>query len=188
MVALVESTTCQTIATVPQVYELVGDDVVRRWERLGDMDSKIHWQYGAEADALISEGVPSMLVYKAIAIKVGKSSQVIRKAYYTYKAFTKEMRDKYELCPYSVFQIARTHEQPEAVLIDYIENNASVDEIEVKYPVVTDKDIEAEFTQRGYSRMFYGVYREIYFLDPFLKDRCEDCIREIEAILKEANK
>jgi hypothetical protein len=98
MVALVESTTCQTILTVPQVYELVGDDVVRRWERLGDMDSKIHWQYGAEADALISEGVPSMLVYKAIAIKVGKSSQVIRKAYYTYTAFTKETRAKYDAC------------------------------------------------------------------------------------------
>jgi hypothetical protein len=176
------------ITTVPQVFALVGDDVCARWEKLGDLDSKIHWQYGQEAEALIAEGVPAMLVYKAIAIKSVKKSQTIRKSYYTFKAFTPEQRAKYELCPYSIFQIARTQEEPEKVLQEYINNRASVDEMEIVYPEIADKMFEAEFESRGYPRMFYSIYREIYLIDPFLKQRVIENLNEIEEIIKQVNK
>jgi len=85
---VVDSNNPKHAVTVPALLELVGETTRAKWRAIGDMDSKIHWQYGAEADALISEGYPAMVVYKAIAIEAGKSSQTIRKAYYTFTSFT----------------------------------------------------------------------------------------------------
>jgi len=176
------------ITTVPQVFALVGDEVCARWERLGEIDSKTHWAYGLEAEALIAENVPAMLAYKAIAIKAGKRSQTIRKAYYTFKSFTPEQRQKYELCPYSVFQIARTQNKPEEVLQEYIDKRASVDEMEISYPEVVNDDLENEFKSRGYPRIFYGIYREIFGIEPFLKARVLEHLQGINEILEQVNK
>ena len=187
MTALVQSTTRPLVTTVPEVFALVGETVCARWEAIGQMDSKVHWAYGMEAESLITEGVPSMLAYKAIAIKAGKNSQTIRKAYYTYTAFTKEQRAKYDACPYSVFAIARNQPDPEKVLQEYVNNRCSLDELEVIYPERGDETLEREFIERGYPRMFYGIYREIFGIDPFLKARCEEAMREILDIIKQAN-
>lgn len=175
----------QSVKTVPQLFELVGEKTCARWEELGRLDSKIHWNYGIEADQLIAEGIHAMLVYKAIAIKAGKSSQTIRKAYYTYKAFTAEQREKYKLCPYSVFAHARTQKKPEVVLQYYLDNMASVDEVETVFPVIEDEEFEKEFSSKGYPRMFYGIYREAYGIDPFLRARIEEHLQGIAEILKQ---
>lgn len=185
---MVQNTTLPLVTTVPQVFALVGDEVCARWEALGQADSKIHWQYGAEAEALIAESIPAMLAYKAIAIKAGKRAVTIRQAYYTYIAFTDEQRAKYELCPYSVFRIARSQDDPEAVLKHYIDTRASVDEMEITYPENADKDIENEFQRRGYPRIFYGIYREIWGVGDFLKARAIELMNELSEIIKEANK
>lgn len=177
----------QPVTTVPQVFALVGEDVCLRWESLGQMDSKVHWAYGAEAEQLISENVPAGLVYKAIGIKAGKSSQTIRKAYYTFKAFTPEQRDQYALCPYSIFQHARTQKKPEKVLQHYINNRTSVDEIEALFPVIENEELEKEFSTRGYPRMFYGIYREAWGIDPFFKARIEEHLTEIKNIFEQVN-
>jgi len=129
-----------------------------------------------------------MLAYKAIAIKAGKSSQTIRKAYYTFKAFTAEQRKQYDLCPYSVFQIARTQDDPEEVLKEYIDKRASVDELELSYPEITNKELEKEFKARGYPRIYYGIYREIYGIDEFLKNRVIEHLQGISEILEQVNK
>lgn len=184
---LVESTTRHNL-TVPQLFDMVGDDTTRRWEVLGQTDSKVHWAYGAEADALIAEGFAAMTVYKAIAIKAGKGSQTIRKAYYTYKAFDAQTREKYDLAPYSVFQHARTQKEPIKVLEHYIQNRASLDEIEKLYPIIEDEEFEKYFNGQGYPRIFYGIAREIYGIDPFMKARVEEHLHDIRIILDEVNK
>lgn len=176
------------ITTVPQVFDLVGPDVTARWEKLGDMDSKIHWSYGREAEALIAERVPKMLAFKAIAIKAGKGSQTVRKAYYTFIAFTDEQRKDFDLCPYSIFLIARGQSNPEEVLQYYIDHRASVDEVEIEYPEVGDNEIEKEFIARGYPRYFYGIYREIYGISPFLKAIVQEHLDDIADIIKQVNK
>jgi hypothetical protein len=172
--------------TVADIWKAVGEEVTTRWETLGQMDSKVHWQYGAEAAELIDE-FPAMAVYKAIAIKAGKSSQTIRKAYYTFKAFDAETRVKYEACPYSIFQHARTQDNPIDILEYYINNRSSVDEVEAVYPEIENRDFENEFQAQGISRIFYGVYREVYGIEPFLKARVMEHIKEIEAIIKQVN-
>ena len=176
------------LTTVPQVFQLVGEDVCARWENLGNMDSKVHWAYGKEADDLISEGVPNMLVYKAIAIKAGKRSQTIRKAWYTWKQFTPEQREKYNLAPYSVFQHAATCKNPEKVLQHYIDNRASVDEVELVFPSAHENEaLEKEFDELGFGRMFYGIYREVWGIDPKIKKKIISYLTVIQRLINEAN-
>lgn len=178
-----------TITTVPQVFDLVGDEVCARWETLGTMDSKVHWQYGAEAESLIAENVPALLVYKAIAIKAGKNSQTIRKAYYTYKAFTAEQRNKYNLAPYSVFKHAATCKDKEKVLQHYIDNRSSVDEIETVFPATPENEaMDTEFRKLDLPRMFYGIYREIWGIDPAKKKKVITYLAVIKRIIDEVNK
>ena len=176
-----------TRVTVPQLYQAVGEERVARWQTLGIADDKIQWQYGAECEEIIPE-FPAMLVYKAIAIATGKSSQTIRKAYATYKAYTKEQREKYNLVPYSVFAHARMTEDKEAVLDYYIEHQSTPDEIEEKFPIVDNKEIEADFKKTGVDRIFYSVYREIYGLDVISKSLAIEYIKKLQEIIREANK
>jgi hypothetical protein len=176
--------------TVPQLLEAVGDEVITRWESLAETETKIQWAYGREADALIPE-FPAMIVYKAIAVKTGKSAESIRKYYYTYKAFTDAEREKYEVIPYSFFAHARLYKAPIEVLDYCMDKRASLDEIERVFPVTEyegDKEFDRDFTAQGFSRIFYGVWREIYAADPFLKARAVESIKELEAIIKELNK
>ena len=49
--------------TIGKIYQFVGEDALSRWEALGQTDSDIHWAYGMEANALVEQGIPSMLVY-----------------------------------------------------------------------------------------------------------------------------
>ncbi len=185
---LVQNTT--QVTTVPQVFALVGDDVVARWERLGEIDSRTHWAYGAEAEALIAEGIPAMLVYKAIAIKAGKKSETIRQAYYTFKAFTPAEREQYALAPYSVFRHAKDTDNKIAVLEHYINNRASVDEIETVYPARNEEDAEADREFRAYDlpRMFFGIYREIYGVKPAIKNKVISYLKVINRIIEAVNK
>lgn len=183
---VVKNTTPERV-TVPQLLLAVGEKVIARWEALGQTDDKIQWQYGAEADALIPE-FPAMVVYKAIAIKTGRTSQTIRKAWYTYKAFTPELRERYNLVPYSVFAHARMKDNPEEILKYYVEHQSTPDEIEEKFPIVEDEDIETAFKSAGIDRIFYSVFREVYGYDPFLKARVMEYIKEIQTIIREANK
>lgn len=178
----------QTVNTVPEVFALVGDEVCAKWEKLGDMDSKIHWQYGMEAEALIAEGVRAMLVYKAIAIKAGKSSETIKRAYYTFCAFTAEQRKQYDLAPYSVFRHAAQCDDPESVLRHYIDNRTSVDEVETVYPLEGGKEIEAEFKALDYPRWAYGIFREIFGIDPAKKKKVLLYLAVIKRIIDEVNK
>lgn len=179
---VVKNTTPERL-TVQQLLAVVGDKVIARWEALGQTDDKIQWQYGAEADAIIPE-FPPMVVYKAIAIKTGRTSQTIRKAYYTYKAFTAAQREQYNLVPYSVFAHARMKDNPEEVLKYYVEHQSTPDEIEEKFPIVEDEEMEKAFKAAGLDRIFYSVFREMYGIDPFLKARIMDNIREIQDILR----
>jgi len=172
--------------TVPQIYQAVGEEITHRWEALGQMDSKVHWSYGAEADALIPE-FPAMLVYKAIALKAGRTSQTIRKAYYTFKRFDNAIREKYNLCPYTIFQHAATQKDPIKVLEHYVAHR-SVDEIETVFPLIENEELEKEFMSYNYPRIFYGIVRETYGLEPFLKARVNECLKEIQQIIEEANK
>ena len=177
------------ITTVPQVFALVGDDVIAKWERLGEIDSKTHWAYGAEAEALIAEGVPAMLVYKAIAIKTGKRSETIRQAYYTFRAYTPAEREKYAAAPYSVFRHAKDTDDKIAVLEHYINNRASVDEIETVFPAreAEEADIEREFRALDMPRMFYGIYREIYGASPAVVKKVISYLRVLKRIIDEVN-
>lgn len=184
---VVENTNCKTI-TVPQLLDMVGDNVRAKWRAIGDMDSKIHWQYGAEADALISEGYPAMVVYKAIAIEAGKSSQTVRKAYCTYASFTADQRKKYELCPYSVFAHARTQKEPESVLQYYLDNRASVDEIEAVYPENSGDEFDVYFNVLGYPRIYYGIMREAYGLPQEKIEKIAVLLDGITKIINEAYK
>jgi len=178
------------ITTVPQVFALVGDDVIAKWEKLGEIDSRTHWAYGAEAEALISEGVPAMLVYKAIAIKAGKKSETIRQAYYTFRAYSPAEREKYALAPYSVFRHAKDTDDKIAVLEHYITARASVDEIETVYPARDAEDAEAdrEFRALDFPRMFFGIYREIYGASPALVKKVVSYLRVLKRIIDEVNK
>lgn len=174
--------------TINEIYTLVGEDVTSRWEALGQTDSDVHWAYGMEAEALIPE-FPNGLVYKAIAKKAGKSSQTIRKSYYTYKAFDKDIREKYKLCPYSIFQHARTQDDPEEVLKYYLDNRASVDEVEIQFPEgMEGEPIEEEFKRQGLDRaLFFGIFREIFGIDAFSRARVIEYLREIQEVIKKAN-
>ncbi len=174
------------IDTVPALLQAVGDDVQTRWETLGQADGKIHWAYGREADALISEGAKVGIVCKAIAIKAGKSFETIRKAYYTYKRFTDTQRDQFHLCPYSIFQHAATTKRPVEVLQYYLDNRTSVEEIETVFPPMMD-DVQKAFVTSGYPRIFYGVYREIYGLDELKRREAQGHIDALNKIIQEAN-
>lgn len=173
--------------TVPQLFDAVGEEVVARWQTLGIADDKIQWQYGEECEALIPEFAP-MLVYKALAIATGKTSQTIRKAYYTYKAYDAEIRKKYNLVPYSVFAHARMLDNKEAVLDYYMEHQSTPDEIEEKYPVVGSKELEQEFQSYGIDRIFYSIFREVFGLDVISKSQVIEHIKGIQRIIREANK
>lgn len=184
---MVKNTTPERV-TVPQLLLAVGEKVIARWEALGQTDDKIQWQYGAEADALVPE-FPPMTVYKAIAIKTGRTAQTIRKAYYTYKAFTAEQREKYNLVPYAVFAHARLKDKPEEVLKYYVEHQSTPDEIEEKFPIIEgEEEVEAAFRVERLDRIFYSVFREAYGLPPFLKARVIEHIKDIQEIIREANK
>lgn len=184
----VESTLSQ-IATVPALLEFVGETVQNRWVAIGQTDSKVHWQYGKEAEALISEGARVGVVCKAIAVKAGRSSQTIRKAYYTYTSFTAEERKQYDLCPYSIFQHARTQEKPLEVLQYYIDHQSSVDEIETVYPEIgEDAEFDKYFASTKLPRIFYGIERELYGINPIWKQEADEHIRQIIEIIEKANR
>ena len=180
---VVENTTPQT---VPQLIDAVGERTVARWQTLGLTDDKIQWQYGAECAALIPKYSP-MLVYKAIAIHTGKTTQTIRKAYYTYKAFDEATREKYNLVPYAVFAHARLADDKEAILKYYMDHQSTPDEIAEKYPVTADPDIEKEFQEVGVDRTFYSIFREIFGLDTITKSLIIEHIKKIQELIREAN-
>ena len=176
------------IDTVPALLKAVGEETCNRWVALGQTDSKIHWAYGREVDALVSEGARVGIVCKAIAVKAGKDSQTIRKAWYTFKAYTDEERKEYDLAPYSVFQQARTQDDKIAVLKYYIENRASVDEIMTQYPEVEDKDFDKYFKTTGYPRIFYGIERELFGIDPVWKQEADQHLKALQEIIERFNK
>lgn len=177
------------ITTVPALFDAVGEDVCNRWVAIGNTDNKVHWQYGLEAEALISEGARVGVVCKAIAIKAGRSSETVRKAYYTYTAFTAAERKQYDLCPYSVFQHARTQDEPLKVLQYYIDHQSSVDEIETVYPEIgTDKEFDKYFAATKLPRIFYGIERELYGIDPIWKQEADEHIRQLAEIIERVNK
>lgn len=176
------------ITTVPALLAAVGDDTCNRWVAIGQTDSKVHWQYGREAEALISEGARVGVVCKAIAIKAGRSFETIRKAYYTFTSFTDAERKEYDLCPYSVFQHARTQEKPVEVLKYYIEHQSSVDEIEAVYPEIgADAEFDKYFTATKLPRIFYGIERELYGADPLWKNEADEHIRQLAEIIRKVN-
>lgn len=176
-----------TPVTVPQLYAAVGEEVVARWQTLGITDDKIQWQYGEECEMLIPEFSP-MLVYKAIAIATGRTIQTIRKAYYTYKAYTKEQREKYNIVPYSVFAHARLTDEKEEVLKYYMEHQSTPDEIAEKFPIIENKELEAEFKGHGFDRLFYSVFREVFNYDVISKSEVLKHIKAIQDIIREANR
>ncbi len=183
----VESALSQ-IATVPALLEFVGDTVQNRWVAIGQTDSKVHWRYGWEAEQLISEGARVGVVCKAIAVKAGKSSETIRKAFYTYTSFTAEERKQYDLCPYSIFQHARTQEKPLEVLQYYIDHQASVDEIETVYPEISkDAEFDKYFVGTKLPRIFYGIERELYGIDPIWKQEADEHIKALNEIIQKVN-
>jgi hypothetical protein len=178
-----------SITTVPALLAMVGEATCNRWVAIGQTDSKVHWQYGKEAEALISEGARVGVVCKAIAVKAGRSSETVRKAYYTYTSFTEAERKQYDLCPYSIFQHARTQEKPLEVLQYYIDNQASVDEVETVYPPIgDDKEFDTYFNATKYPRYFYGICRELYGIDPIWKQEADEHLKALNEIIKQVNK
>lgn len=171
----------QKIWTVNMVY---GEfpEAVSRWEALGQADTNIHWAYGQEADALITHGVPAMLVYAAIGRKAGVKSQTIRKAYYTWKTFTDAQREQYHLVPYSVFRHARTCDNPEAVLEYYVnEGGVSVDEIEIVFPANEEAE---EFEKADYPRYLVGAWRRLVGLPATIRTQAEFHLREFARLVE----
>jgi hypothetical protein len=186
----VDSTHLSEIDTVPALLSFVGENVCNRWVAIGQTDSKVHWQYGREADALISEGARVGVVCKAIAVKAGKSFETIRKAYYTYKGYTADQRRQYDLAPYSVFEHARRCDKPLEVLQYYIDHQASVDEIERVFPAPEsgEREFEQYFQSTKYPRYLYGVCRELYGIDPIWKQEADEHIRQLLEIIERANR
>lgn len=178
------------ISTVPALLAEVGEGTVARWVAIGQMDSKVHWQYGLEVEALVSEGARVGLVCKAIAKKAGKSFETIRKAYYTFIKFTAEDREKYNLCPYSIFQHAARQKDPYKVLQYYIDHaGPSVEEVEAVYPPPSeDEEFEKYFEDSKYPRFFYRICREIWGIEPIWKQEAEEHIRALVEIIERANK
>ena len=172
------------ITTVPQLYAAIGDDIVNRWQALGEASDKIHWKIGEEADALISEWFPPMLVYKAIALKVGKKAVTVRHIYYTYKAFDKQTREKYHLVPFTVFNHARMTDDKIEVLEHYLQSQ-SVDEVETVFPIAGDKSVETDFRKMEYPRCFYGIYRETYYLPDARRVRISELLNEIKKLMED---
>lgn len=176
------------INTVPDLLNAVGEDTCNRWVAIGQADSNIHWAYGRECDALISEGAKPGLVYKAIAVKAGRDSQTIRKAYYTWKAYTDAERKEYYLAPYSVFQQARTQEDKIDVLKYYIEKRASVDDVITQYPEIENKEFDAYFKSTKLPRIFYGIERELWGIDPIWKQEADQHIKALREIVERFDK
>lgn len=166
--------------SVSKVYEQF-PEAVARWEALGDRDSSIHWNYGAEANALITAGVPAMLAYSAIGRKAGVTSQTIRKAYYTWQQFPDAVREEYHLVPYSVFRHARTCDDPEAVLRYYVdEGGPSVDEIEAVFKAGEEDEQE----KTDYPRYTVGIWRRMVGLPADARARAEVLLNELVTILE----
>jgi hypothetical protein len=176
------------INTVPALLTAVGEETCNRWVAIGQTDSKVHWAYGREVDALVSEGAQVGIVCKAIAVKAGKDSQTIRKSWYTWKAFTDDERTKYDLAPFSVFQQARTQENKIEVLEHYINNRASVDEVMVLYPEIEHKDFDVYFKSTKYPRWCYGIERELWGIDPIWKQEADGHIKALVEIAERFNK
>lgn len=156
-------------------------EAVSRWEALGQADGNIQWQYGREASALIDNGVPAMLVYSAIGKKAGVTSQTVRKAYYTWRAFPDAVREQYHLVPYTVFRHARACDNPEEVLQYYVdEGGPSVDEIEQVFPLTE----EAQETVSEFPRYAVGIWRRMVGLPVDARERAEELLRELVTILE----
>ena len=144
--------------TIGKIYQVVGDDAIARWEALGQTDSDIHFAYGREANSLIEQGLPSMLVYVAIGRKAGKSSETIRKSFYTWRAFTGAQREEYHLAPYSVFDHARMCDNPEEVLQYYIAERCSIDEVKALFAAGEE---EKENPYGNTPRYLVGAFRRM---------------------------
>lgn len=181
---LVETTTGYSW-TVAALYQYVGEETLSRWQALGQADSDIHWAYGREAGALIEKGIPAMLVYLAIARKAGKSSQTIRKSYYTYKTFTDAQREEFHNAPYTVFQHARTCDDPDAVLRYYAdEQGCTVDEIEAVFKQGEDEEFKNEFKQSNFPAYLVGAYRRLVGLSKPKRSKAEQLLREFIEVVK----
>ena len=172
------------ISTVPQLYAALGDDILDRWQALGQQSDKIQWEIGKEADALIAEDFRPMLVYKAIALKVGRSSETVRQCYYTFKSFDGQIREKYHLVPYTVFNRARMTDNKIEVLEHYLQSQ-SVDEVETVFPIAGDKSVETDFRKMEYPRCFYGIYRETYYLPDARRVRISELLNEIKKLMED---
>ena len=169
--------------TVQRVYDNFPMNA-QEWESLGQQDSNIHWEYGKHADALIRNGVPNMIAYTAIGRKAGRTSQTIRKAYYTYKAFPDAIREQYHLVPYSVFKHARACEAPEEVLQYYVdEAGCSIDEVEAVFPLTETGDERSEFIKSEFPRYLYGAYRQMIGLNG-KREQAEYHLREFVKIVE----
>ena len=168
--------------TVGKVYDSF-PEAAARWEALGQQDSDIHWAYGREADALIQLSIPAMLVYSAIGKKAGKSSQTIRKSYYTFKTFTDAQREQYCLAPYSVFQHARTWDNPEEVLQYHADEGCSVDEIEEVFKSTEPEEREL-FKQSGFDRYLVGAWRKMIGLSREKRSQAEYHLKAFQELVK----
>lgn len=170
------------VYTVTELFSAVGDDITNRWESIGQAYDVLHWRLAEEAFELIPE-FPAMLVYKAIGIKTGISEQVVRKAYKTYMKFDKVTRDAHPLCPYSVFQHARTQDDPISVLDYYEAHRPSVRELESVFPVIRDEETEQDLRTMEYPRYFYGILREMRGLLPEQQLQIKAYLSNIKKIL-----
>jgi len=170
--------------TIGKIYQFVGEDTLSRWEALGQTDSDIHWAYGMEANALVEQGIPSMLVYVAIGRKAGKSAETIRKSFYTWRAYTGAQREEYHLAPYSVFDHARMCEKPEEVLQYYIAEQCGFDEIKAAFRAGEE---EKEFPYSDFPRYLAGAYRQMLGWKTENRKRGEELLDEFEKLRKAEN-
>ena len=63
-----------------------------------------------------------------------------------------------------------------------------MDEVETVYPAIgEDKEFDIYFASTKLPRIFYGIERELYGINPIWKQEADEHIRQIIEIIERAN-
>lgn len=122
--------------TIDRIYQFIPENEWQHIEATGHRVDEQHWLWGDLANMWVRKhGMPAMLVYEALAKRIGRSQSTVRNCAYTSKFWDRDAREQYDACSWSAFNHARLCENAEQVMKYALEERCGVDELEAKFPI-----------------------------------------------------
>lgn len=138
---LYQSIALDEASSIEQVEAALPSDQLDELSAIGDMRDDQRWKIGDRAREWIDDkNLPAVQICKIIARRTDYGYDRVRQFLYNSRYYYEhpDLREKYDLLRYSIFEHARGCEDPEAVLRAALEGRLSVTTVRETYLPVMD--------------------------------------------------